>query len=151
MKLRGAAMALAALVLCAAAPAPAAQGRLADPAQEARAHALFRQIRCVVCQNETIDDSEADLAGDLRGIVRQQIVAGRSDADIRRFLVDRYGQFVLMKPRFDAANALLWLGPFALVGAGLAALLAARRGAGAEPAGLSPEEAARVAALRREG
>ena len=79
--------------------------RLPDPAQEARAHAVFRQIRCVVCQNESIDDSEAPLAGDLRHIVRSQVAAGRSDADIRRFLVDRYGQFVLLKPSFDPANA----------------------------------------------
>ncbi|MBE7218132.1 MAG: cytochrome c-type biogenesis protein CcmH [Caulobacteraceae bacterium] len=122
--------------------------RLADPAQEARAHAVFRQIRCVVCQNESIDDSEAPLAGDLRHIVRAQVAAGRSDAEIRRFLVDRYGQFVLLKPRFDAGNALLWLGPFALVAAGLGGALLARRGVRSAP-GLTPGEAARLEALRR--
>ena len=147
---RASAVALAALALMAAAPAPSSPygpDRLADPAQEARAHALFRQVRCVVCQNESIDDSEADLAGDLRRIVRAQVAAGRSDADIRRFLVDRYGQFVLLKPRFDAANALLWLGPFALVAGGLAAAAVSRRGRTAA-APLSPDEAARVEALR---
>lgn len=149
MSARPAVAALAALWLIAAAPAPGAD-RLADPAQEARAHALFRQIRCVVCQNESIDDSEADLASDLRRIVREQIAAGRSDADIQGFLVARYGQFVLMKPRLDAANALLWLAPFALVAAGLGGALASRRAAAADTA-LTPEEARRVDALRADG
>ena len=144
---RAAALVIAAVLLGAA--APAGPDRLAEPAQEARAHAVFRRIRCVVCQNESIDDSQADLAGDLRRVVRGQIAAGRSDADIRRFLTDRYGQFVLLKPRFDAANALLWLGPFALVMAGLATAFVAGRAPAAEPP-LSPEEAARVEALRRE-
>ena len=145
------ATAVGALWLAAAAPpsTPSA-ARAADPAQETRAHALFRQIRCVVCQNESIDDSAADLAADLRRSVREEIAAGASDADIRRFLVDRYGQFVLMKPRFDAANAVLWLGPFALVAAGMIAALAGRR-APVDEAALTPEEAARLDALRGEG
>lgn len=128
--------------------APLGAERLADPAQEARAHAVFRQIRCVVCQNESIDDSEAPLAGDLRRIVRAQVVGGRSDADIRRFLVDRYGQFVLLKPRFDAANAVLWLTPFVLVALAFAGALFARRGRRAEHV-LSPEERVRLEALRQ--
>ena len=148
MRVRPAAAVLAALWLIAAAPAPSAD-RLA-PAQEARAHALFRQIRCVVCQNESIDDSEADLASDLRRIVREKIAAGRSDADIQGFLVARYGQFVLMKPRFDAANALLWLAPFALVAAGLGGALASRRPPVCH-AELTADEARRVDALRADG
>src|SRR3569833_1398253 len=85
--------------------------RMKDPAQEARAEHLFTQLRCLVCQNESIDDSEADLARDLRQIVRQQVAAGRSDAQIRSFLVDRYGEFILLKPKFSIGNALLWLAP----------------------------------------
>ncbi len=142
-----AACAAAALAVPAHATGTSGPGGLAAPAQEAHAHALFRQIRCVVCQNESIDDSEAPLAGDLRRIIREQVRAGRADADIRRFLVDRYGQFVLLKPRFDLANAALWLGPFGLAAAGLAAALASRRKPVAE-APLTPAEAARLALLR---
>jgi cytochrome c-type biogenesis protein CcmH len=134
-----------ALALAASRPA-AAEDRLADPAQEARAHAIFRQVRCVVCQNESIDDSEADLAADLRGIVRAQVRAGRSDAQIRAYLVARYGEFVLLKPRLSLGNALLWLGPFALAGGGLIGLALRRRG-GAIEAPLSEEEEARLAGL----
>src|SRR6202012_3643229 len=108
--------ALAAAFCLAAAADPA--DRLADPAQEARARPLFEQIRCVVCQNESIDDSEADLARDMRQIGRGQVAAGRSDAEIRGFLVRRYGEFVLLRPRFSPANAVAWLAPFAIVLAG---------------------------------
>ncbi len=107
---------LAAVVCMAAAPDPA--DRLHDPAQEARARHLFQQFRCLVCQNESIDDSEADLASDLRQIVRQQVAAGRSDAQIRGFMVDRYGEFILLKPRFSPGNAVLWLAPAVIVLAG---------------------------------
>jgi cytochrome c-type biogenesis protein CcmH len=85
--------------------------RLPDQGQEARARTLFKEVRCLVCQNESIDDSEAQLAGDLRRIVREQVKAGRSDAQIRDFLVERYGEFVLLKPRFSIGNAVLWLAP----------------------------------------
>ena len=129
------------------APRTDALGQLADPAQEARAHALFRQVRCVVCQNESIDDSEAELAGDLRRIVREQVSAGRTDASIRDFLVARYGAFVLLKPRLDAGNAVLWLGPFALLaGGGVAALL--RRAPRRPEAPLTADERMRLEALR---
>ena len=127
-------LALAALGLVAAAPTPAG---------EARAHALFRQIRCVVCQNESIDDSGAELAGDLRAIVREQIAAGRSDVEIRRFLTDRYGEFVLLRPRMSAANALLWTTPFALAGGGLGVFALRRRRPGLTPE-LSVEEEAQL-------
>ena len=139
------ALALVALLCIAAAPAEA----LRDPAQEAHAHVLFRQVRCLVCQNESIDDSEAPLAADLRRLVRQQVAAGRPDAGIRAFLVKRYGEFVLLKPAFSAANALLWLTPFVIVLGGGAVIALRRRREGTAPAEapLDPAEEARLAAL----
>jgi cytochrome c-type biogenesis protein CcmH len=137
--LRAALVALAA-VLCLGAAAADPAERLADPAKEARARNLFRQVRCLVCQNESIDDSEADLAADLRRIVREQIVAGRSDAEVKAFLTDRYGEFVLFKPRFSPGNAALWLTPFAIVGLGGIALIALRRRGAALDPPLSPAE-----------
>lgn len=101
--------------------------RLPDPAQEAHARALMQQVRCLVCQNESIDDSEAELAGDLRRIVREQVTAGKSDAEIKRYLTDRYGEFVLLKPAFDPANLVLWGGPFLVVALGLGLLMARLR------------------------
>jgi cytochrome c-type biogenesis protein CcmH len=136
--------ALAAALSLAAASDPAE--RLPDPGQEARARHLFQEIRCLVCQNESIDDSEADLAHDLRQIVREQVRAGRSDAEIRGFLVARYGQFVLLKPPFDAGNLALWLGPFAIVLLG-AGLLMARLRQPAPVAPLSQDEEQRLADL----
>jgi cytochrome c-type biogenesis protein CcmH len=142
--LRAFGFAAAALWLAAAAPDPAE--RLTDPGQEARARALFQEIRCVVCQNESIDDSEADLAGDLRRIIRHQVRDGRSDAEIRRFLVERYGEFVLLKPSFSLSNLILWLAPPAvLAGVGVALFLQRRRRE--DVAELTPEEEAKVAAL----
>ena len=137
--------ALAALLCIAAAPPDA----LRNPGQEAHAHVLFRQVRCLVCQNESIDDSEAPLAADLRHLIRQQVAAGRPDADIRAFLVKRYGEFVLLKPAFSPANALLWLTPFVIVLGGGAAIALRRRGEGTRPAEapLDPAEEARLAAL----
>ncbi len=121
------AVALASIALMASASEPSE--RLADPGQEARARAIFREVRCLVCQNESIDDSEAQLAGDLRRLVREQVKAGRSDAEIRAFLVQRYGEFVLLKPRFSAGNAALWLAPAGVlvVGGGLMIALLRRR------------------------
>ncbi len=112
-------LAALAAVACLGAAADPAE-RLPNPAQEAHARALFQQVRCVVCQNESIDDSEADVAGDLRRAIRDQVALGRSDQQVRTFLVARYGEFVLLKPRFTLGNGLLWLSPFALVLAGLA-------------------------------
>lgn len=121
--------------------------RLKDPAQEARARHLFEQLRCLVCQNESIDESHADLAHDLRQIVRQQVAQGRSDAQIKAFLVDRYGEFILLKPRFSAGNSVLWLAPFVIVLAGGAFFaVRATRPSRFEPA-LTPEEEARLSAL----
>jgi cytochrome c-type biogenesis protein CcmH len=129
---------VAAILLTGAAAAPSE--RLADPAQEARARALFHDVRCLVCQSESIDESDADLAHDLRQLIRSQVAAGRSDADIRAYLVSRYGQFVLLAPRFDVGNAILWLGPLLVVVAGGAAFALRRRAGTAEPTPLSVEE-----------
>ena len=118
--------------------------RLPDPAAEARARELFAEIRCVVCQNESIDASEADLAGDLRRIVREQVSAGRTDEQVRSFLVTRYGDFVLMKPRFSAGNLVLWIAPFVIVLVGLTLLFRRRRAEAPEPAALTAEEEARL-------
>jgi cytochrome c-type biogenesis protein CcmH len=120
------------LLLCAAAPDPA--DRLPDAGQEARARAIFAQVRCVVCQNESIDDSEADLAHDLRQIVRGQVAAGRSDDQIRAFLVERYGDFILLKPPVSPLTAILWGTPFAIVVIGVGWIaMRRRRGAAGEP------------------
>jgi cytochrome c-type biogenesis protein CcmH len=138
-------LALAALVSMAAA-ANDPRERLANPQEETRARALFQQIRCLVCQNETIDDSEAELAADLRRIVRAQVHAGRSDADISAFLVSRYGEFVLMRPRFGPGTLVLWILPFAVVGTGVVLWLYRRRVTPESPP-LSEEEEARLAML----
>jgi cytochrome c-type biogenesis protein CcmH len=132
-------------LMCMAAAADPAD-RLADPAQEARARAIFADVRCLVCQNESIDDSEADLASDLRHVVRDQVKAGRSDKEIKRFLTDRYGEFVLMTPAFSWLNLALWAGPFLVVVLGAGLLLTRLRNRTGEPE-LSPEEAERVRAL----
>lgn len=120
--------------------------RLPDPAQEARARALFSQVRCLVCQNESIDDSDAELAGDLRKVVREQIAAGRSDAQVKTFLTDRYGEFVLLAPRFSLANAPLWFAGLAVVLVGLG-LLASRWRRREVTQDLNSEEESRLAAL----
>jgi cytochrome c-type biogenesis protein CcmH len=139
---------IAAAVVCMGAASDPTE-RLRDPGQEARARQIFREVRCLVCQNESIDDSEADLAADLRRIVREQVVQGRTDAQIRRFLVERYGEFVLFRPSFSPVNALLWLAPLLLVGVGggLWLLVVRRREANTA---LTPEEEARLAALSQE-
>lgn len=139
---------LAALFLVAGAASDPSE-RLPDPAQEARARALFSQVRCLVCQNESIDDSDAEVAGLLRRTVREQVAAGRTDAEVRAYLVDRYGEFVLLKPTFSAGNAVLWLLPLALLaGAGGLILWRTRRtGAQSVEQPLSPEEEARLATL----
>jgi cytochrome c-type biogenesis protein CcmH len=94
---------------------------MADPAKEARARDLSRELRCMVCQNQSIDDSEAPLARDLRLLVRERIATGDSDSQVMDFLVARYGEFVLLKPRFNPHTLLLWLvPPLALLGGGFA-------------------------------
>jgi len=91
-----------------------------DPVVEARLKALGEELRCLVCQNQTIADSAAPLALDLRNQIRTQIAQGRSDDEIRDYMVQRYGDFVLYKPPFKATTALLWVGPFALAAFGIA-------------------------------
>lgn len=120
-----------------------------DPVTEHRAVALEQQLRCLVCQNQTIAESQADLAMDLKKEIREQIRAGKSDEQIIQFLVARYGDFVLYKPPFKATTVLLWAGPFALLLAGLIVLyvyLRRRRGRLA-PGGLSDEQRSRAEAL----
>jgi cytochrome c-type biogenesis protein CcmH len=123
---------------------------MADPAKEARARELSRELRCMVCQNQSIDDSEAPLARDLRLLVRERIASGDSDAQVIEFLVARYGEFVLLKPRLERQTLLLWaVPPLVLVVGGLALWIEARRRrtqAGAQPP-LTPEEKARLARL----
>jgi cytochrome c-type biogenesis protein CcmH len=123
--------------------AAAAPVVLADPVQEARAQALEREIRCVQCQNEPIAQSTADIAVDMRRLVRERVAAGESDAEIRAFFRQRYGDFVLFRPPWDARTWALWAAPFLLLAAGLAAVFAVRRRwAGPDP-GLQPEEGER--------
>src|SRR4051794_33914857 len=123
---------------------------MSDPGNEARARNLSRELRCMVCQNQSIDDSDAPLARDLRLLVRERIAAGDSDAQVMGFLVARYGEFVLLKPPLVRHTWLLWLlPPLVLAGGGLALWTHARRRARPETeiAALTPEEEARLAAL----
>jgi cytochrome c-type biogenesis protein CcmH len=140
---------LAALVALAAVPAFAVlpDEQLDDPALESRAREISQGLRCVVCQNQSIDDSDAPLARDLRIIVRERLVAGDSDEQAVDYIVERYGNYVLLKPPFQLGTLALWLGPLAFLalgGAGVFFYLRGRRGAGAAPAPLSPAEAARL-------
>jgi cytochrome c-type biogenesis protein CcmH len=123
--------------------------RLADPALEARARVLSKGLRCLVCQNESIDDSNATLAHDLRVLLRERLSAGDSDEQVRQFLVSRYGDFVLLRPPIEPATYLLWFGPPAVLALGAAgtALYLRRRKAGEAPAPLSPAEQRRLAQL----
>jgi cytochrome c-type biogenesis protein CcmH len=100
---------------------------LDDPALESRARAISAELRCLVCQNQSIDDSDAPLAKDLRTLVREQLTQGKSDAEIMEFVVARYGEFVLLKPRLTAGTILLWGTPFAVLLLAGAALLLRRR------------------------
>jgi cytochrome c-type biogenesis protein CcmH len=139
------------LALAAIQPAAAVQPDevLKDPALETRARTLSRELRCLVCQNQSIDDSDADLARDLRLLVRERLTAGDSDEQVMDFLVARYGEFVLLRPRFAWHNAVLWLTPVAaLLAGGLAVFLALRRRRAAPAAAVEPlsaEEERRLA------
>jgi cytochrome c-type biogenesis protein CcmH len=154
---------LAAFVVVLVLAAPAAMAVqpdevLSDAALEARARALSKELRCMVCQNQSIDDSDAPLARDLRLLLRERLKAGDSDRQVIDFLVDRYGEFVLLKPRFSAHTALLWLGPAAVLLLGAFGLfLALRRqrrdsaSPGAEAPKLTPAEEARLAEILERG
>ena len=130
---------------------------MADPAKEARARELSRELRCMVCQNQSIDDSDATLAKDLRLLVRERIAAGDSNTQVLDYLVARYGEFVLLKPRFEAHTLILWLiPPLVLLGGGLGLWMhIRRRGRAAEavadtPVPLNAEEQARLEGILAE-
>jgi cytochrome c-type biogenesis protein CcmH len=125
---------------------------LPDPALEARARALSRELRCMVCQNQSIDDSDAPLARDLRVLVRERLKGGDSDPQVLSFLTDRYGEFVLLKPRLAWHTALLWLTAPVLLVLGAGALITtARRRKAVATAPLTPAEEARIAELLDRG
>jgi cytochrome c-type biogenesis protein CcmH len=147
-------LAIAATALVQMAPARAVQPdeMLSDPALEARARSLSRELRCMVCQNQSIDDSDAPLARDLRILVRERLKAGDNDRQVLDFLTARYGEFVLLRPRLAWHTALLWGTPAALLilgGAGLVMVLRRRAHAAAAP-GLSAAEAQRVEDIMRQ-
>ncbi|WP_084367998.1 cytochrome c-type biogenesis protein [Rhizobium sp. RU36D] len=122
---------------------------LADPVLEERARGLSAQLRCMVCQNQSIDDSNAELARDLRLLVRDRIVKGETDEQVIDYVVSRYGEFVLLKPRFSTRTLLLWSAPVVLAVAGASAmfLFTRRRQKAGAIAKLSDEEEARLKAL----
>ena len=141
--------ALAALLLAlalAAAGAVEPEEQLADPGLEARAREIGQELRCLVCQNQSIDDSDADLARDLRRIVRERLTAGDTDDQVMAFVTARYGDYVLLRPPLRAGTLALWFGPVLLLGAGIAAIMLRRRHrVAAEP--FSAEEDRRLAQL----
>lgn len=143
-RLRGLLIALAGVACIAAASDPAE--RLKDPAQEAQAREIFKDVRCLVCQNESIDDSEAELAQDLRRIVRDQVRAGKTEDQIKTFLTERYGEFVLLRPSFSLGNLALWAVPFLVVLTGVGLLVSRLRNRAPDPE-LDERDAARLHAL----
>lgn len=126
---------------------------LPDPVQEQRAREIGREIRCVVCQNEPIEDSPSELARDLRLLVRERVSAGDTDEQVIAFIRARYGDFVLLRPPLNAGTAALWFSPALVLAGGILTIWLVRRGgngAAPAPAPLSPEEQARLAALEAE-
>jgi cytochrome c-type biogenesis protein CcmH len=138
---------IAAFLLAGGALAVEPKEMLKDPALEARAREIGQELACVVCQGETIDESGAEIAGDMRVLVRQRIAAGESNDQIIAYMVSRYGDYVRLKPRFIPRTYLLWLGPLAVLIAGAFVVLRRLRTAPAETAALSAEEAQALAAL----
>lgn len=120
---------------------------LKDPKLEARARVIGKELRCLVCQNESIDESEAPLAHDLRRLVRQRLLKGDSNDQVKQYIVARYGTYVLLKPPFEPETYLLWFGPLLLLGAGGLAVWAYYRKPRTAPPPLSAEERRRLAAL----
>jgi cytochrome c-type biogenesis protein CcmH len=149
MSVRAILAALLLLLLAGVAQAVEPGEMLKDPTLEARARAISQEIRCLVCQNQTIDDSNADLAHDLRVILRERLLAGDTDQQVKDYLTARYGDFILLKPPFRARTLLLWFGPalIFLAGAAIIASAALRRRRVAAPAPLSDEESRRLARL----
>lgn len=152
-RLRQGALALAfmAAALPAAAVDPAE--RLDDPALEARAREISKELRCLVCQNQSIDDSNAPLARDLRILVRERLTAGDSDDEVIAFVTERYGDYVLLRPPFQANTLVLWLAPAILIVAGGSAIviLSRRRRTAAVAAPLTEAEQRRLEALLEDG
>jgi cytochrome c-type biogenesis protein CcmH len=137
-------LALGFLLIAAAAGAVQPDEVMKDPALEARARTLSAELRCLVCQNQSIDDSDAPLAGDIRRLIRERIGQGESNDAVRAFLVSRYGNFILLKPPFELSTVLLWLsGPLTLALGGLGVYLARRR-APPPPPPLSADEEKRL-------
>jgi cytochrome c-type biogenesis protein CcmH len=138
-------------LILAAAPAFAVNPdeMLSDPALEARARTLSAELRCMVCQNQSIDDSNADLAKDLRLLVRERITDGDSDEQVLNYIVSRYGEFVLLKPRFSLRTLLLWGAPVLLILAGGISLIVFARKRAGKPTGskLTEDEQAKLAEL----
>ena len=125
---------------------------LDDPVLEARARELSKELRCLVCLNENIDDSNAGLAADLRVLLRERLTEGDTDEQAMQYIVDRYGEFVVLKPRFNAGNYILWLaGPLLLIMGGIGAFVFVRRRSNAAPvSGLSEEEQQELAKLLKD-
>jgi cytochrome c-type biogenesis protein CcmH len=153
-----AALLAAVWLIAAALPAHAIQPSevLPNPALEARAREIGRELRCLVCQNQSIDDSDADLARDLRVLVRQRLSAGDSDRQVMDYVVSRYGDFVLLRPPVKPETWALWFGPAAIGGLGLLALIVyfrrrARPSSAETPAPLSPADEQRLARLLDDG
>ncbi|MBA3050754.1 MAG: cytochrome c-type biogenesis protein CcmH [Alphaproteobacteria bacterium] len=144
-----------ALLLAGPVAAVLPEEQLADPVLEARAREISQDLRCVVCQNQSIDDSDAPLAADLRAIVRERLTAGDSDEEVMAYIVARYGNFVLLKPPLDGQTLLLWSAPLLVLipgGLGLILYLRRRGRAGAvEPTPLSAEERRALADILKTG
>ena len=140
------------VLLCLATPAYAYDpgGELPNASEEARARDLFRELRCMVCQNQSIDDSDAPLAKDLRTLVRERVAAGDSNEDIKNFLVSRYGEFVLLRPQLGVGTLLLWGTPVIVILGGAALLLVRGRRKAAEERLSAEEERKLRAALGEE-
>jgi cytochrome c-type biogenesis protein CcmH len=147
---RGLAIAALALSLAGTAYAVDPDEMLKDPAQETRAEAIGRQLRCPVCKTESIEESDADFTHDLRRVVREQVASGKTDAQVLNFMHDRYGDFILLRPPFKPTTWALWLAPPALLVLGgiFAFFMTRRRPEAIEPMPLSPSEKAAVEALK---
>jgi cytochrome c-type biogenesis protein CcmH len=147
---RGLAIAALALSLAGTAYAVDPDEMLKDPAQETRAEAIGRQLRCPVCKTESIEESDADFTRDLRRVVREQVASGKTDAQVLNFMHDRYGDFILLRPPFKPTTWALWLAPPALLVLGgiFAFFMTRRRPEAIEPMPLSPSEKAAVEALK---
>ncbi len=142
-------LALATLLASSCALAVEPSEKLADPAMEARARAIASELRCLVCQNQSIDDSDAPLAKDLRMLLRERLKMGASDKEARDYIVARYGDFVLLRPPFKPETVLLWGAPLIALAGGALALRSAyrRRRVATAPAALSEAERAKLRAL----